>query len=82
MNVDEVRAAVAEVADLLRLDGADLELVATDERRDRIDVRLLLDGVDCDECVLAPDQLRDAIERAVQRRAPGDYEFRIDDPRS
>lgn len=81
MNLDGVRAAVAEIGELLRLDGADLEFVAADDRRDRVDVRLVLDDVECVECVLAPDQLREAIERAVQRRAPGEYEIRIDDPR-
>ena len=81
MNTSEVAAAVDEVAGLLRLDGADLVLVAADAGLDRIDVRVVLDGVECLDCVLPPEQLRATIEQSIQRRAPGEYELRVDDPR-
>lgn len=81
MDAAQVTTAIDEVAGLLRLDGADLVLVAADARLDRIDVRLVLDGVECLDCVLPPEQLRATIEQSLQRRAPGEYELRIDDPR-
>jgi hypothetical protein len=81
MDIDGVRAAVSDVATLLRLDGADLEVVAVDSRIDRIDLRLVLDTVECLDCVLPPEQLRATVEQALLQRAPGEYEVRIDDPR-
>ena len=81
MNLDGIDAAVADVAALLRLDGADLELVSADPRIDRVDVRLVLDRVECLDCVLPPDQLRSTIEQALHARAPGEYDLRVDDPR-
>ena len=81
MDTDAVAAAVDEVARILRADGADLLLVEADARRDRIHLRLELEGVRCEECVLEPDALRETIEFSLRAQVRGEFELVIDDPR-
>lgn len=81
MEPTAVTAAVEEIATLLRADGADLVLVETHPARATITLRLELDGVDCLDCILAPDALAETITRAVQRRVPEEFELVLHDPR-
>jgi Fe-S cluster biogenesis protein NfuA len=80
-DTDALAAAVDETGRFLRADGADLVLVAADAKTARVQLRLVLDGVRCDDCVLPPDTLRATIVDALQRRVPGEYEVVVDDPR-
>ena len=81
MNPADAAAGVDEVARVLRADGGDLLLVDADPRTDRIRVALVLDGVSCLECVLAPDLLVDTIEQTLHRHVAGEFELLVDDPR-
>jgi len=76
-----VSAAVDELAGFLRADGADLLVRDADPKTARIRLALVLDDVSCADCILAPDELRDTIADALQRRIAGEFELVIDDPR-
>lgn len=81
MNRDDVAAAVDELAAVIRADGGDLVLVDADVARDRVEVRLDLDGVSCLDCVLPPDQLRQVLQEGIARRVPSEFELIVHDPR-
>ncbi len=81
MNRDDVAAAVDELAAVIRADGGDLVLVDADVARDRVEVRLDLDGVSCLDCVLPPDQLRQVLQEGIARRVPSEFELVVHDPR-
>ena len=77
-----VAAAVDELGRFLRADGADLMLVEANPKTARIRLRLVLDTVECEECVLPPAELRATINDSLQRRIAGEFELVLDDPRS
>ena len=81
MDPAVVAAAVDELAGFLRADGADLVVLDANPKTARIHLTLVLDRVTCAECVLPPDELRDTITDALQRRVPGEFELVLDDPR-
>ena len=81
MDPAVVVAAVDELAGFLRADGADLLVREADPRTARVHLALVLDDVTCAECVLAPDELRETIADALQRRIAGEFELVLDDPR-
>ena len=81
MDHAAVAAAVDELAGLLRADGADLLVREANPKTARIHLALVLDGVACADCVLPPDELRDTINDALQRRITGEFELVLDDPR-
>jgi hypothetical protein len=76
-----VVAAVDELAGFLRADGADLLVRDADPKTARVHLALVVDDVTCAECVLQPDDLRDTIADALQRRIAGEFELVLDDPR-
>ena len=82
MNPDEVAVAVDEIGRFLRADGADLLLLEANPKTARIHLRLVLEAVGCEECVLPPAELRDTINESLQRRVVGEFELRLDDPRA
>jgi hypothetical protein len=77
-----VSAAVHELGRFLRADGADLVLVETNPKTARVHLRLVLDTVGCEECVLPPAELRATINDSLQRRIVGEFELVLDDPRA
>jgi Fe-S cluster biogenesis protein NfuA len=79
---DDVAAAVDEVAQLLRSDGADLTLVRADPKTARVELTLVLDGVSCADCILPPPMLFETIEQSLHRRVAGEFELRLSDPRT
>ena len=83
-SLDEptVAAAVDEIGRFLRADGADLLLVEANPKTARIRLRLVLDTVGCEECVLPPAELRATITDSLQRRIAGEFEVLLDDPRA
>jgi hypothetical protein len=81
MDPAVVVAAVDELAGFLRADGADLLVREADPRTARVHLALVLDDVTCADCVLAPDELRETIADALQRRIAGEFELVLDDPR-
>jgi Fe-S cluster biogenesis protein NfuA len=82
IDTAQVEAAVAEMAQVLQADGGDLSLVSADPRLDRVEVRVVLDGVECLDCVMPNAMLHDIISAAIAKRCPGEFELVIDDPRS
>ena len=81
MDHERVAAAVDELAGFLRADGADLLLRDADAKTARVHLALVLDDVSCADCILPPDDLRDTINAALERRIPGEFELVLDDPR-
>ena len=81
MNTHGVAEAVEEMGAILRLDGADLVLVAADPKTDRIEVALELGGVDCEDCVMPPELLEQMVADAVRKRVRGEFELIVRDPR-
>jgi hypothetical protein len=83
-SLDEpaVAAVVDELGRFLRADGADLLLVEANPKTARIHLRLVLDTVGCEECVLPPAELRATITDSLQRRIAGEFELLLDDPRA
>ncbi|MEX2269594.1 MAG: hypothetical protein WEA75_13030 [Acidimicrobiia bacterium] len=81
MKVDDVEAAVEEMGALLRLDGADLQMVGADPKTARIEVALDMSGVECEDCVMPPEMLEQMISDAVARRVQGEFELVLRDPR-
>jgi Fe-S cluster biogenesis protein NfuA len=82
MDMNDVADAVDEVGRFLRADGADIVLVEANPKTDRIHLRLVLDTVGCEECVLPPGELRETINDSLQRRIAGEFELVLDDPRA
>ena len=76
-----VSEAVNELGRFLRADGADLLLVEATPKTARVHLRLVLDTVGCEECVLPPAELRATINDSLQRRILGEFELVLDDPR-
>jgi len=81
LDTAAVAAAVDELARVLRADGGDLVLVEADTRADRVRVRVVLDDVSCDDCVLPPPMLYETIEQSIARRVAGEFELLLEDPR-
>jgi hypothetical protein len=81
MDPERVAEAVDEIGRVLRADGADLVLLEADPKTLRIRLELRLDGVECSDCVLPPEQLAETITQAIHRRMPGEFELLLDDPR-
>ena len=78
---ESVTEAVDELGRMLRADGADLLLIEANPKTARVHLRLVLDTVGCEECVLPPEMLRETINESLQRRILGEFELVLDDPR-
>ena len=81
MDPTAVAEAVDELARLLRADGGDLVLLDADPRRASISLRLVLDDVSCEECVLPPDMLFETVRQSLAARVRDEFELLLDDPR-
>ena len=81
LDHEHVAAAVDELAGFLRADGADLLLRDANPKTARVHLSLVLDDVSCADCILPPDDLRDTIAAALERRITGEFELVLDDPR-
>jgi hypothetical protein len=74
-------AIVAALAPLVEGDGARLEFVALAQETGSVSLRLVLDGVECTDCVMARDYLEQLSLRLIHTVAPGVGRVVIDDPR-
>jgi Fe-S cluster biogenesis protein NfuA len=81
MDADAVAAAVDEAGRMLRADGGNLHLIDANPKTARVHLRLELDDVSCEECVLPPDMLLETITQILQQRIDGEFELVLDDPR-
>ena len=82
MNAHAVGEAVDELGRMLRADGADLLLIEANPKTDRVHLKLVLEAVNCEDCILPPDALRETINQSLQRRIAGEFELVLDDPRT
>ena len=71
--------AVGELRALVALDGGDVELVAATENQ--VDLRLILEGAECRECVMPKQFLEQIALDLVSTRLAEVSTVTIDDPR-
>ncbi|HET6873931.1 MAG TPA: hypothetical protein VFH70_04090 [Acidimicrobiales bacterium] len=81
MDEASVSAALDDIRSLVGADGADFELVGVDATDRTVSLRLVLDGVDCHECVMPRSLLEDIAGDMLRRRLPELAGLVIDDPR-
>lgn len=81
---EAVNAGVAAARSMVSADGADLILVKADARRARIDLKLDVTHLNCEDgtCLVQGRLLHDLIAAKLQEHLPGEFEVRIDDPRT
>jgi Fe-S cluster biogenesis protein NfuA len=81
MEQGAIAQAVDELRALVTGDGADLEIVAADDASRRVELRLDMSQVTCEECVLPPELLESMIIESLRRRVPDLDQIVVDDPR-
>ena len=81
METDSVVDAFDGIKDLVRADGADMELVGVDAASGTVELRLLLEGVECHECVMPRPLLEDIAREMLRKSVPDVERVAIDDPR-
>jgi hypothetical protein len=81
LSRDEIAAQVHELDELVKHDGAALELQGIDPAAGTIELRLVLDGVECLDCVMPRDFLETLSLDMLRQKLPGLRRVRIDDPR-
>jgi hypothetical protein len=75
-----MRATIDELAAMLSADGAALDIVSIDEAS--VELRVTLDDLDCEDCVLPPEQLRSTIAAALARDTGAAIAVVVHDPRA
>jgi hypothetical protein len=79
MNPVAMHEGIAEARHLLSADGADLTLIEASDRG--VHLALDLSGVECLDCVLPHEYLRDTIADIVGRHVGTDVSVELEDPR-
>ncbi len=81
MDRAAVAHALGDVRTLVQADGGDVELVDVEESTGTVSLRLVLEGVDCHECVMPRPVLEDVAGNILRRAVPDVARAAIDDPR-
>ena len=81
MNDRDVALHLAELQELVAPDGGSLELIAVDTALRSVALRLVLDGVECPECVLPGTYLEALALDVLRRSLPELDRVLIADPR-
>lgn len=81
LDESTVSEALDEVRVLVTADGADFELVGVDPTDAKVQLRLVLDGVECRECVLPRPMLEEMVTGMLRTSVPGVGSVSITDPR-
>lgn len=81
MNHATINQALTEARSLVAADGGDLELTDIDETSSTVNLRLILDGVDCHECVMPRPLLEEILANMIRGSVPGVAQVVLDDPR-
>ncbi|MBK7949300.1 MAG: hypothetical protein IPK00_11295 [Deltaproteobacteria bacterium] len=76
-----IQSAVEEMQALMRADGADLVVKELNVPAARLHLVVDLANVECLDCVVPPDMLRQVIQDAITKKYAGELEILIDDPR-
>lgn len=81
---ESIEAAVEAARSVVRGDHADLILLGADEKRARIDLRLDVTNLQCEDgtCLLPGRLLEPMIMAKMQEHLDGEFEVRVEDPRS
>ncbi|WP_419917534.1 NifU family protein [Candidatus Poriferisocius sp.] len=79
MDEKLLHEAVGEVRDMVALDGGDVELVSV--AGSTVTLRLILEGVECRECVMPREFLEPIALDLIRTRAAGVNAVTIEDPR-
>jgi hypothetical protein len=80
-QVNDPAGIVAALQPLVEADGARLELVALASEERSVSLRLVLDGVECLDCVMPRDYLEQLSLKLIQATQPAVERVVIDDPR-
>jgi hypothetical protein len=80
-SFDDSQAIVTAVEKLVKPDGAGFELVGVDPAARSVSLRLVLDGVDCIECVLPRGYLEELSLSLLREELPEVERVVIEDPR-
>lgn len=75
----ELDQALVSVREPLQADGADLQLV--DFTDGTVALKLVLEGVECAECVLPRDSLETVILHQLRAQVPSVTAVQLEDPR-
>ena len=81
MQEATVVEALENVRILVQPDGGDIELVSLDADSGAVNLRLLLEGANCKECVMPRSILEDIAGDVLRRTVPEVASVSIDDPR-
>jgi hypothetical protein len=73
--------AVAGLQAFVDGDGGAFELVGFEAPDGVLRLRLVMDSVTCEECILPPDALAQIVSDFVRRTAPAVARVELDDPR-
>ena len=76
-----IQSAVEEMQALMRADGADLVVKELNVAAARVHLAVELANVECLDCVVPPDMLRQVIQDSIAKKYAGELEILIDDPR-
>jgi Fe-S cluster biogenesis protein NfuA len=77
----ELTKALNGLQALIEADGGAFELIGFDSSQATVRLRLNLDRVTCEECILPPDVLRDVAADFLSRVVPYVAVVEVDDPR-
>ena len=80
-SLDDPQTIVEAVELLVRPDGGAFELVGVDPAAGTVSLRLVLDGVECIECVMPRDFLEELSLSLLKEQVPDVQRVEIEDPR-
>jgi hypothetical protein len=75
----DLETAIRSVRQPLSADGADLDIVG--ERDGTVTLQLVLDNVECIECILPKAHLETIILKQIQKYRPSIHSVVLEDPR-
>jgi Fe-S cluster biogenesis protein NfuA len=81
MNVATITEALSEARTLVAADGGDLELIDVDAASSTVNLQLVLDGVECHECVMPRPILEEMLTNMLRTAVPGVAQVTLADPR-
>ena len=81
MNETDIAAALEDVRALVQADGGDLVLAGADAASGVVQLSLVLDGVECRECVMPREFLEPIALDMIGAKVPAVTGVSIEDPR-
>lgn len=81
MDDDQIAAALDEVRALVQADGGDLVFLGADAGTGEVRLSLVLEGVECRECVMPREFLEPIALDMIGSKVPAVTGVSIDDPR-